>query len=184
MAGQPVKNGKKTSGKPKSKLVNRSAPVKKERIEGKGIKPERKKRVWQQKPDKKHPEYGTSKLEERFAKDFLDKLKVKYIYQYKAESIGRYFDYYLPDHNIILEIDGNYYHGIGLMYEEMSPMQKKNHRVDKEKDHWCLINSIVLIRITEEEINKHPESVMRMLKERLYYEKGKEDKKKEKNSRH
>ena len=30
-----------------------------------------------------HPEYGTSKLEERFARNFLDKLGIKYVYQYK-----------------------------------------------------------------------------------------------------
>ena len=56
-----------------------------------------------------HKEYGTSKLEERFAKDFLDVLGVKYIYQFKAESIGRYFDFYLPKENLILEVDGDYW---------------------------------------------------------------------------
>ena len=34
-------------------------------------------------------EFGTSKLEERFAKNFLDKLGLNYTYQYKMVSIGR-----------------------------------------------------------------------------------------------
>ena len=42
---------------------------------------------------RKHPEYGTSKLEEKFAKEFLDKLNVKYIYKFKMESIGRYWTF-------------------------------------------------------------------------------------------
>ena len=117
---------------------------------------------------KKHKEYGTSKLEEKFAKDFLDKLKVKYVYQFKAESIGRYYDFYLPENGVIIEVDGDYYHSKGLVYEEMSPMQKRNKRVDKQKDHWALINGIPIIRIWESDINKHPEKVMDMLKERLY----------------
>ena len=34
--------------------------------------------------ERKHPEYGTSKLEDRFAKDFLDKLGIVYETQYKT----------------------------------------------------------------------------------------------------
>ena len=59
-------------------------------------------------PKRKHPEYGTSKLELKFAKEFLDVLGVKYIYQFKAEEIGRYFDFFIPSANIIIEINGCY----------------------------------------------------------------------------
>ena len=116
---------------------------------------------------RRHKEYGTSKLEVRFAKEFLDKLGVKYIYQFKAESIGRYYDFFLPEENVLIEVDGTYHHSYGLVYEEMNPMQKRNKRVDKQKDHWALINGIPLIRIWEHDINKNPEMVMRMLKEKL-----------------
>ena len=54
-----------------------------------------------------HPKYGTSKLEEDFARDFLDKLGVKYIYQFEAKDIGRFYDFYLPEHNLIVECDGS-----------------------------------------------------------------------------
>ena len=37
---------------------------------------------------RKHKEYGTSKLEEKFAKEFLEKLGVKYIYQYKYTRVS------------------------------------------------------------------------------------------------
>lgn len=40
-----------------------------------------------------HKNYGTSKLERDFAKDFLDKIGLKYIYQYEAKDIGRFFDF-------------------------------------------------------------------------------------------
>ena len=61
------------------------------------------------KKQRKHPLFGTSKLEEDFAREFLDKLEVKYIYQLEARSIGRWFDFYLPEHNLIIEIDGGYW---------------------------------------------------------------------------
>lgn len=112
-------------------------------------------------------EYGTSKLEERFASDFLDKLGVKYTYQYKAESIGRYFDFYLNDYRVLIEVDGDFYHSYGLLYEQMSPMQKHNKRVDEEKNRWASLNRIPLIRIWEHEINKEPKKVMDFLKDRL-----------------
>ena len=54
-------------------------------------------------------EYGTSKLEDKFAKEFLDKLGVNYIRQFKAESIERYYDFYLTDSHIIIEVDGDYW---------------------------------------------------------------------------
>ena len=79
--------------------------------------------------------YGTSKLELDFARDFLDKLDVKYIYQYEAKDIGRFFDFAVTSYNdvnfimeekdgitcikqegqnvpisFLIEIDGSWYH--------------------------------------------------------------------------
>lgn len=117
--------------------------------------------------ERKHPEYGTSKLEERFAKNFLDKLGYEYETQFKAESIGRYYDFYIKPANLLIEIDGDYFHSYGLVYEEMNPMQKKSHRVDKDKDKWAQTHKIPLMRIWEHDINKTPKKVMDMLKEQI-----------------
>lgn len=129
-----------------------------------------------------HKEYGTSKLEEKFAKEFLEKIGVEYVYQYKAESIGRYYDFYIPSCNVLIEVDGTFYHSYGLVYEEMSPMQKRNYRVDKQKDQWALERGILLLRIWEHDINKNPEKVRKLLKERIgegeRLKKIKDDKKK------
>lgn len=116
---------------------------------------------------RKHKEYGTSKLEERFAKDFLDKLGVNYTYQFKAESIGRYYDFYCPKENCIIEVDGDFYHSYGLTHEEKNPMQKHNEYVDKLKDEWALSHGIPIIRIWEHDINKNPAKVFRELKKYL-----------------
>ena len=137
--------------------------------------------------ERKHPEYGTSKLETKFAKEFLDKLGVKYETQFKAESIGRYYDFYIPSANLIIEIDGDYYHSFNILYENMSPMQKKNKRVDKDKDKWAKEHKISLMRIWEHDINNNPEEVMNMLKKEIpiYVEKNNKEleKKKRPNSK-
>lgn len=111
---------------------------------------------------RKHPEFGTSKLEEKFASKFLDKLGVKYVCQYKAESIGRFFDFYLPDNNILIEIDGGYWHSDPRLFEgkELTPTQKRNKRVDKDKNKWAIEHKIPLLRFWEDDINKRPKEVM------------------------
>ena len=58
---------------------------------------------------RRHPLFGTSKLEKDFAKDFLDKLEVEYVWQFEAKDIKRWFDFYILKHNLLIEIDGGYW---------------------------------------------------------------------------
>lgn len=133
-----------------------------------------------------HPKFGTSKLEEDFARDFLDKLKVRYVYQFEAKDIGRFYDFYLPDVNLIIEIDGSYFHSDPRLVKEenMNPMQKHNKRVDEYKDRWALMHGIPLIRIWEKDIRENPKIVMDELKKRLYLETEKKSLAEKKNKRH
>lgn len=128
---------------------------------------------------RKHPQYGTSKLEEDFARNFLDKLGVKYIYQFEAKDIGRFYDFFLPEHNIIVECDGDFFHYNKDTQGDKEPsrMQKKNMRVDEYKNKWALLHGYPLIRIWESDIRKHPKEVMDRLKERLYLAEEKNRKK-------
>lgn len=121
------------------------------------------------KPRRVHPKYGTSKLEERFAREFLDKIGVKYVYQFEAKSIGRFFDFRIEPHGPIIEIQGSYWHGDNRIYEEnnLNATQKKNIRVDEYKREWCSRNGIPLIYIWEEDINRDPEGVVKFLREKL-----------------
>jgi very-short-patch-repair endonuclease len=153
---QPVKkinSGQKPKGKtPKKKKKPTVSEIIKRNIE---------------RSKKPHPKYGTSKLEKKFAKEFLEKLGVKYEEQYYAESIKRYYDFFLPEHRVIIEVDGDYWHSYGKVYEEMTPTQKRNARVDKIKNEWALSHGIPIIRIWEHEINKEPKKVLKLLEDRL-----------------
>lgn len=142
---------------------------------------------------KKAVRIGTSKLEEDFARDFLDKLGVKYIYQFEAKDIGRFYDFavLLNDEMttgsiLLIEIDGSYYHSDPRVVEEgkLNPMQKHNKRVDKHKDDWALMHGIPLMRIWEKDIRENPKMVMEELKKRLYIQDKKVTITEKKNKRH
>lgn len=116
-----------------------------------------------------HPKFGTSKAEQDFARDFLDKLGVRYQWQFEAKGIGRFFDYYLIDYGVLLEYQGCYWHGDSRIYEEkdLNPTQKRNKRVDQQKRLWAAMHGIPLIEIQEKDVRERPQWVMDMLKERL-----------------
>lgn len=124
---------------------------------------------------KNHPQYGTSKLEEDFAEQFLNKLGVDYTYQFEATGIGRWFDFFIPNKDgshggLLIEIDGDFYHYNTETQgkKEPSKMQQKNMRVDEYKNKWALLHGYPLMRIWESDIRKKPKEVMKRLKERLY----------------
>lgn len=131
-----------------------------------------------------HPKYGTSKLEDYFAENFLDVIGVKYVRQYEAKEIGRFYDFYCEKANVIIEVDGDYYHSYGLKYEEKNPMQKHNEWVDRVKDEWALARGIPVLRIWEHDIRDNPEKVMKILKEAIGKYTEKQNKIREKNKRH
>ena len=132
---------------------------------------------------KPHPKYGTSKLETDF-EQILKKLKVDYKKQYYARDIKRYYDFYLPDLNVLIEVDGDYYHAYGKIYEEMTPMQKKNHRVDEIKNQWAALHGFALIRIWEHDIRNNPSKVTDFLRDRFGIEEEKQIIKENKKKRH
>lgn len=135
---------------------------------------------------KEHPDFGTSIAEQNFARDFLDKLGVEYIWQFEAKEIHRFFDFYLTKYRILIEYDGQYWHSDDRIYEEkdLNPMQKHNRRVDEQKNQWALLHCIPLIRVKEKDVNEHPDQIMQMLRERLRIQGDIIEKKKEMNKRH
>lgn len=170
---QPVKKGG-TYQKPRSKTVRKKKKLTKEEIIKRNI----------ERSKKPHPKYGTSKLEKKFAKEFLEKLGIKYEEQFEAKDIKRFYDFFLPDYRTLVEVDGSWFHSYGLIYEEMNPMQKKNARVDEIKNEWAALHGYPLIRIWEHDINENPQKVLDMLRERLGVEEEKLKIKENKKKRH
>lgn len=131
--------------------------------------------------------YGTSKLEADFARDFLDKLKLTYIYQYEAKDIKRFYDFAVTCHDdteyitevkdgikcvrqdkqffpidILIEVDGSFYHADPRVVSEdkLKPMHKHNKFIDGLKDQWAAMHCIPLLRIWEYDIRNNPKMVI------------------------
>lgn len=158
-----------TQPKPRVKKQVKPLPKKQKKVKVKDVHVPKQGKVTKPKKNVSHPQYGTSKLEEKFAREFLDRLGVKYVYQFEAVDIGRFFDFYLPNDNAIIEIDGGYWHGDPRLYEEkdLKPHQKRAQRIDEHKEKWALMHGIPVIRFWEYDINNNPMFVMETLRQRL-----------------
>lgn len=83
--------------------------------------------------------------------EMMNELKVTFESQKIIQ--GKIFDFYIPDKNLIFEIDGNYWHGYGKTYEEMNDIQKRTYKNDRKKDVLAKGLGYGLIRIWEHELN-------------------------------
>jgi hypothetical protein len=166
-----------------------------------GKKPDNRRRQTQQVPSKRRVfhaqkgKYGMSKLEAYFAKNFLDKFGVRYVYEWEAKDIKRFYDFavvaisedsdvVVEEKNgvislsqkyndvrpcLIIEVDGSYYHGDPRVVEEskLNNMQKQNKIIDEYKNDWCRVHHIPILRVWEFDIMNNPKLVMEMIKEAL-----------------
>lgn len=109
--------------------------------------------------------YGKTKLENLF-ENILIELGLRYVYQYRIET--GLFDFYLPDLNIIIEVDGDFHHCNPLKYKEPKfPIQLNTVINDKRKNMICERNHFTLLRFWETDIKQNPDKVILKLKEYL-----------------
>ncbi len=94
-----------------------------------------------------------TKPEREFEK-LMKELGINYVAQ---KVVGGFiYDFYLPDHKMLVEIDGDYYHGHPDKYtkEQLNGMQKKNQNTDKEKTLMAKGLGYKIERVWERDINK------------------------------
>jgi very-short-patch-repair endonuclease len=107
-----------------------------------------------------------SKLEIKF-ENILNLLNIEFEFQYEFKN--RLFDFYLKNFNILIEVDGDFYHcnpnskHDKIIYET----QKLTKQNDIHKNNLCFKNEITLIRYWEKDINERPEWVINDLKRKL-----------------
>lgn len=109
----------------------------------------------------------TSKLEKTFA-NILDLLDIKYDKFFYAKEIKAFYDFYLPDSNLIIEVDGDFWHCNPTKFPEPKyETQKRNLIRDKEKIQWAQENGYKLLRFWEDDINNNIKSVKQILLENI-----------------
>jgi very-short-patch-repair endonuclease len=99
----------------KKKSLNINSPFKKKKYIENQAKKMSKKMTW--------PEKEFEKI--------LKQLSIKY--EKQKIVYDKVYDFFVPSHNMLIEIDGDYWHGKGLTYENKTPTQKKCKRNDEYK---------------------------------------------------
>ena len=103
---------------------------------------------------------------EKLFKVLLKNLGIEFIHQFRIKKI---YDFYLPDFNILIEVDGNWHHCHPILYpvplHEIQISVKIN---DKKKNKVAEENGFKLLRFWEYDIKNNIDEV----KERLIGELG------------
>ena len=77
---------------------------------------------------------------------------------------GKIFDFFTATGNLLLEVDGDYWHAYGLLPEEMNGMQRKSVKNDKRKNIIAKGYGYELIRIWEHELKNEYDKVKEKVK--------------------
>jgi very-short-patch-repair endonuclease len=113
----------------------------------------------------------SSKLEEKFIL-ILDILDINYKRFFYAKPIKAFYDFYIPEYNILIEVDGDFWHCNPISFPEPKyDSQKHNMKRDQEKNQWALENGYTLLRFWENDINNNIKEVKNILLEHLHKQK-------------
>lgn len=82
--------------------------------------------------------------------DLLAELKINYETQKIVQ--GKIFDFFIPEKNILIEVDGDYWHGHNVPLNEMNHIQKKAYYNDRRKDTIAKGLGYGMIRVWEHEL--------------------------------
>ena len=103
-----------------------------------------------------------SKLEFTFA-DILTGLGIEFVHQYEVEGFN--YDFYIPSKNILIEVDGDYWHAHPDKFTELNNMQRKNKGLDKLKTKHAADRNYQLLRFWEHDITANRFDVVQNLME-------------------
>lgn len=99
---------------------------------------------------------------EREFKKLLKELGVKFEVQ-KIIS-NKIFDFYIPEHNLLFEIDGDYWHGNKEKFKKLNGLQKKAANNDIYKDALATGLGYSIERVWESELKNNYKEVKKYVK--------------------
>lgn len=106
----------------------------------------------------------TDTLPCRLVEQVLKDLQIQYIKEHIVEMWS--FDFYLPEHDLLVEVDGDYFHSNPRSYPDgpKTKTQKLNSYRDYKKNEYCTKHNMNLIRIWEYDIINTKDNVIQRIK--------------------
>ena len=117
------------------------------------------KHIWQARLDRVKsgtwcPKCNQSHGEKKIS-NILNILNINYKQEYIFDNLkNRRFDFYLQNHNILIEFDGIQHFQIYGKYTPTKEILNKIQKYDIEKTLFCIKNNIKLLRISYKNINE------------------------------
>ena len=114
---------------------------------------------------------GGFSLSSKIEKDFIEKcikpLGIKFTTQHYIKDLHHYCDVYIPEKNIVIEFQGDYWHGNPKKYEkeELSEFQLEKVKKDESLREYCKNNGIRLLEIWESDYNRDIDGVNKLIAE-------------------
>jgi very-short-patch-repair endonuclease len=108
---------------------------------------------------------GINKLE-KLGYQTLEELGIQYLPQH---VIGNKFcvDAFIPTLNIVVQFDGDYWHGNKSRFPKLSPRQEKRVKLDQSQDKYFEACGFWVVRIWESEFKKDIDLVKNKILERI-----------------
>ena len=98
-------------------------------------------------------------------KDKLERLNINFIKNYKQ---SRYiFDFYLVDYNLVIECQGDYWHGNKKYFNIPNDIQIKNIQRDENKIKYLQKNKIDSLFLWENEIHRDKDILEKIIQEKI-----------------
>lgn len=112
----------------------------------------------------------TSKLETFFEFKILDPIcqqyGLEYSKQFKIKT--KFYDFAIPKLNLVIEVDGDYYHGKKKnKHGQLNEIQKRNMKNDRYKNKLAIKNNYNIVRFWESDIKGSKSHVMSALNSKI-----------------
>lgn len=96
---------------------------------------------------------------ELIVEQLLIEMNINYIKQYKltktypyTKPVHRYYDFYLPEYDKLIEVHGVYWHGRNKTYDELNDIQKRSRNNDFLKKWIAIDHNLHYFSIWEDEV--------------------------------
>jgi len=102
----------------------------------------------------KGPKQLKTKPELEFKK-LLEENSINFVFQKGVQwkrGWKKWYDFYIPEHNVLIEIDGVYWHGKNIHTKDLNKQQWNTRKNDRLKNYLAKIKGYKLFRIWSDEI--------------------------------